>query len=282
MSEVLVFDKFQLITLSYIDRESDQVNPDEKAIVIVNDGTIDIYESESGSKGLAQKEKLKVDVYDIMLLYKNLKDIIDSDKYDKETLRPSGITFSIYYSKTHSETCSPLLSNDKGISILSVIEGFLAYARKEHTYYNWYSVALNSFEKKGYSYYYDDDSIKIGDNVMVPVGEENHEMMGTVVNFWRLPEEKLPLPIEKMKKIIRKVVHESTFSIDHFLETVEYTDKTPFEFTNVDGYKVCGNIYGDYRDDDTNMPEPYLKCILYGGHKEIMMEHRIAEIRKLD
>ncbi len=76
-------------------------------------------------------------------------------------------------------------------------------------------------------------------------------------------------------------VANSPFSVNHFLKTVEFTVQTDFEFTDVDGYKQYGNIYGDYREDE-DAKEPYLKCFLSGGVAVDFVESRIAEIRKLE
>ncbi len=280
MSETLVFNRFLFMSLSYVSSVDDHSSPAIRETVIFNDGTVEIRESESGSEDWELKESIKADPYEIGLLYDNIQGILDSDRYDKVSLDTSDIMFRIIYSPKHQETCSPLLSDDNGISIISVIEGFLAFARKEHTYYNWYSVAFNSFDDRGYSYFYDDDSIKIGDKVIVPVGKDNKEKMGTVINFWRLSEERLPYPAAKTKRIIRKVEPPKPFSVDHFLKTVEFTVRTDFEFTDVDGDKQYGNIYGDYREDE-DAKEPYLKCFLSGGVAVDFVESRIAEITKV-
>ena len=149
-------------------------------------------------------ETLHVDPYEISLLYTNIKDILATDTYNNTYLKSPGIIFRIVYSDNHFEACPPLLANKSGVTILATIEGLIAFARKEHTYYNWYSVAFSQFDDNGYSYFYDDDSIKIGDKVIVPVGPNNLERVGTVINFWRLSEERLPYPASKTKKIIRK------------------------------------------------------------------------------
>ncbi len=60
---------------------------------------------------------------------------------------------------------------------------------------------------EGYkSYYYltDDDTIEIGDLVLVPAGKDNHETVVEVVRIEYFSKETVPLPIEKTKRIIRK------------------------------------------------------------------------------
>ena len=67
-----------------------------------------------------------------------------------------------------------------------------------------------TFDEGYKSYYYltDDDSIEIGDFVLVPAGKDNHEAVVEVVNIEYFSEENVPLPIEKTKRIIRKCTGE--------------------------------------------------------------------------
>lgn len=65
---------------------------------------------------------------------------------------------------------------------------------------------------EGYkSYYYltDDDSIEVGDHVIVPAGIDNHEAVVEVVKIEYFHEENAPLPLEKTKCIICKYTEES-------------------------------------------------------------------------
>lgn len=60
---------------------------------------------------------------------------------------------------------------------------------------------------EGYkSYYYitDDDSIEVGDYVVIPVGKDNRHSVAEVVKVEFFAEENVPLPLEKTKRIIRK------------------------------------------------------------------------------
>lgn len=62
------------------------------------------------------------------------------------------------------------------------------------------------FEDGCKSYYYisDDDSIQVGDFVIVPAGKDNHEAVVEVVKKEYFTEEDVPLPMDKTKHIIRK------------------------------------------------------------------------------
>lgn len=63
-----------------------------------------------------------------------------------------------------------------------------------------------TFDEGYKSYYYltDDDSIEVGDFVLVPAGKDNHDAVVEVVNIEYFNEENVPLPLEKTKRIIRK------------------------------------------------------------------------------
>lgn len=67
-----------------------------------------------------------------------------------------------------------------------------------------------TFDEGYKSYYYltDDDSIEVGNVVVVPAGKDNHEAVVEVVNIEYFNEENVPLPIEKTKRIIRKSTDE--------------------------------------------------------------------------
>lgn len=76
-------------------------------------------------------------------------------------------------------------------------------AKRRKSEYIYCSV---EFEDGYKSYYYitDDDSIEIGDNVIVPAGKDNHLAIVEVVDIEYFSEEDAPLPVEKTKHIIRK------------------------------------------------------------------------------
>ena len=80
-------------------------------------------------------------------------------------------------------------------------------AKRRKSEYIFCSVTFDEGYK---SYYYltEDDSIEIGDFVLVPAGKDNHEAVVEVVNIEYLSEENVPLPIEKTKRIIRKCADE--------------------------------------------------------------------------
>lgn len=75
--------------------------------------------------------------------------------------------------------------------------------RRRKSEYIFCSVTFNGGYK---SYYYltDDDSIEVGDYVIVSAGEDNHEAVVRVVNIEYFDKVSAPLPVEKTKWIIRK------------------------------------------------------------------------------
>ena len=57
---------------------------------------------------------------------------------------------------------------------------------------------------KDYYYITDDDSIEVGDFVLAPAGADNHKAIVKVVKKEYFPEDRVPLPLDKTKHIIRK------------------------------------------------------------------------------
>ena len=80
-------------------------------------------------------------------------------------------------------------------------------AKRRQSDYIFCSVTFGEGHK---SYYYltDDDSIEVGDFVLVPAGKDNHEAVVEVVDIEYFSEENVPLPVEMTKKIIRKCTDE--------------------------------------------------------------------------
>lgn len=68
------------------------------------------------------------------------------------------------------------------------------------------------FDKGQKTYYYltDDDSIEVGDFVLVYAGKDNHEAVVEVVNKEYFNKDNVPLPVENTKWIICKYIDESS------------------------------------------------------------------------
>lgn len=62
------------------------------------------------------------------------------------------------------------------------------------------------FNDKGKSYYYltEDDTLKIGDKVVVAVGDESHLAIAKIIGIEYFPEDQVPFPINRTKPILRK------------------------------------------------------------------------------
>ena len=70
---------------------------------------------------------------------------------------------------------------------------------------NEYIFCSVEFDGGNKSYYYltDDDTIQIGDFVVVPVGHERRESVAEVVNIEYFEAHAAPYPVDKIKKILR-------------------------------------------------------------------------------
>lgn len=66
------------------------------------------------------------------------------------------------------------------------------------------------FDEYGQTYCYltDDDTLEVGDRVVVPVGKNNYESVAKIESIEYHPVEEAPFPIEKTKKIIRRAEDE--------------------------------------------------------------------------
>lgn len=78
----------------------------------------------------------------------------------------------------------------------------------DKTIYTYCGVLL-PFSSRPYSFRTEDDTIKIGDTVIVPVGEDKKEMKGKVVSVGQYSRLGVPYTVEKTKSILRKVDNET-------------------------------------------------------------------------
>lgn len=77
-------------------------------------------------------------------------------------------------------------------------------AATDKTVYNFCSVVFNSANQP-YTYLTGELTVKIGDTVVVPVGNEGKEVVATVVSTSQHMRLTAPYPVDKAKKIIKKV-----------------------------------------------------------------------------
>lgn len=59
--------------------------------------------------------------------------------------------------------------------------------------------------EKGYTYLADEDIYEKGDFAWAPAGKDNKEKIVRVTDVEYLQPEKAPLPVEKIKKVVRKL-----------------------------------------------------------------------------
>lgn len=66
------------------------------------------------------------------------------------------------------------------------------------------------FDSGGKSYYYltEDDTLSVGDLVVVPVGKGRNTAIAKIVDIDYFPEDKVPFPLDKVKRILRKCANE--------------------------------------------------------------------------
>ena len=97
--------------------------------------------------------------------------------------------FSFYGKDKMDEFCRRILAKKEGATPSRMI-----------------AVDSVTFDEGYKSYYYiaDDDSIEVGDYVIVPAGKDNHEATVEVVKKEYFAADEVPLPMEKTKHIIRK------------------------------------------------------------------------------
>ncbi len=79
----------------------------------------------------------------------------------------------------------------------------ISNAFNDDTIYTYIGVMF-PYASHPYHYLTDDDSIEIGDSVIVPVGIDNKEMVAKVVSIEKHLRVSAPFPIEKTKKVLKK------------------------------------------------------------------------------
>lgn len=82
-------------------------------------------------------------------------------------------------------------------------EDFFYVAKQDKTIYYYCAVV---YEDNPYPYHYriEDTTLKIGDKVVVPVGNQNTERIAEIVSFEQHSRLTVPYPVEKTKFVIRK------------------------------------------------------------------------------
>ena len=155
---------------------------------------------ENNSLELA-KAKDEIRVFTITIDYKKkpqkiLQGSFDKDGLPKDWAEFAGSVFRIIQSYGYGEILNPSI-----------------YVNSQHQL-ETYTYCRVVFEEGGKTYYYiaNDDSIKVGDYVIVPVGKDYHTAIVRVVGVQQYAANDVPLPVDKTKLIIRKCRPEE---IDH-------------------------------------------------------------------
>ena len=122
-------------------------------------------------------------------------------------------------------------------------------AKRKNSDYIFCSVEFGEGSK---SYYYltEDNSLSIGDFVFVPVGKNGHTAIVKVVNIEYFPEDKVPFPLDKVKRILRKCTDEdfeTTEADNQENESIKLKNNSVFPFEqlvlcNEDTYRVKVNV----------------------------------------
>ena len=102
-----------------------------------------------------------------------------------------------------AEEISYFVRNELMMPDLYVFDGQRGYDRTQYIYLSV------RFGDCGKTYYYrtEDVSIQVGDQVVVPVGNDGTERIVDVVKVQQFSEDTVPMPLEKVKTIIEKFVH---------------------------------------------------------------------------
>ena len=83
------------------------------------------------------------------------------------------------------------------------------YTRKRRCLDEVIYIGVKFFEDgREYNYLTDDDSIQPGDHVLVPVGGDDSEQELTVISKHYYKRGEVPYPLDKVKRVIRKIDEE--------------------------------------------------------------------------
>ncbi len=131
-----------------------------------------------------------------------------------------------------------------------------------------------------YAYLSDDESIVAGDQVMVPAGPDNEEQSVTVVSAYAVTEENAPYPVDKMKRVVRKL----PVSVDPIVEEA-FRQKIK-DWTDWEAQQCCAppEEFGTYRDlvlqgYEKDWPEALeaLAYASYGGNNVFPEDWNLSE-----
>lgn len=132
--------------------------------------------------------------YKLLITYEKKGEIITEGTYDRRNLP--------YFFPIFIGNLTEILLNSSIPDILDPnIYGKLIRSESDYIYL---SVEFSP-DSKSYYYRTDDETIRVGDRVLVPVGNHGRETMAEVVNIEYFSYENLPLPLEETKIVIKKI-----------------------------------------------------------------------------
>jgi len=138
-------------------------------------------------------DPLETKDYEITVEFKKRPQLVIKSTYDKNGL-PSDFP----------ELAEDILDFMQFYGIGEILNPSVYMKAKRKT--NDYIFCSVEFSESGKSYYYitEDDTLKIGDDVLVPVGNDGRTAIVKIINIEYFPEDKVPFPLEKAKSIIGK------------------------------------------------------------------------------
>ena len=149
--------------------------------------------------------------------------------------------------------------------------------RKRTGEYIYCSVA---FTELGDTYYYltDDESLKIGDFVVVPAGRKNEEKTVCIQDIEYFQREEVPFPLEKTKKILRRAVMHPVSDPRQVGWLLEESQDT-LVWSCLEGTMGC--IYADSREEPKTAAALLGDfCFLYGEAREEAVKFLFQESKK--
>ena len=124
------------------------------------------------------------------------------------------------------------------------------------------------FTPKGrrYTYLADDTTIAAGDHVIVPVGPDNEEKLATVVRTEEIASEAgFPFPLEKMKKVLRKLSED-------FIEEAARSVPDSISGSIEEALRSKITDWTDWEKNECIAPpeeyDPYRELVLRGAEKD--------------
>ena len=92
---------------------------------------------------------------------------------------------------------------------------------------------------KSYYYLTEDDTLAIGDFVIVPVGEDGHSAIVEIVNIEYFPKDKIPFPLDRVKPIIRKYKDDDHIELDAVKHIIDKQSESKVHMIPFEQFVLC-------------------------------------------